>query len=85
MTLTGHSCFLCDQPATAVWYCESGATLAACPACAVDVLPRLISDAVYVGERSAMERTADAIMAAYWHGIALRLLRDRDSTPEAAA
>lgn len=83
--ITPSTCALCGRPATAVWHGDTGTTLAICPACAVDLLPALTADAVYIGDRSAVERTADRMAAAYWHAMTIRLLRDRDAAREGAA
>jgi hypothetical protein len=70
-----QKCFLCGGPPTAYWF-GSERVVAVCPACATDVLPRLLADAIVgpvcghktvVGRLRLAERVAKA---AFWEAAA---------------
>ena len=71
-------CCICAQPATALWHGSSA--IAVCAACAVEVLPALMADAIYLVPRDAADAAAkrawSAAEAAYWRAVALRALRE---------
>jgi hypothetical protein len=77
---SGGKCHLCDGRADATWRGGTGATIAICSECAINVLPALIADAVFLpggatGQNAAKHAVRE-VETIYWRALALRLLRE---------
>ena len=79
MRLDGEYCTICRKPATAAWHGDG--VIAVCPDCAVEVLPALMADAVYVPPAKVgsdcLKRHIDRAAAVYWRAMAVRMFNER--------
>jgi hypothetical protein len=69
-------CFACGQPATAAW--RGDHAMGVCSLCAVEILPKLIGDAVdlnHTRPAEIMKRIVLQIQSNFWRAVTLRLLK----------
>ena len=75
MRVNGFDCAVCGESATALWH--GAKPIAICETCAVDVLPTLIADAIFlpndVRSVDQAQRQLEKITSVYWKAVACRL------------
>jgi len=86
-TTTAGQCFHCGKEAHAVWHGNTE-SVQVCQACATEVLPALIADAVNAGAMGTVGfmNHLKTIECAYWKAVAARLAcetRDQNTTRSA--
>jgi hypothetical protein len=70
-------CTICRQPAASAWHGEES-TIAVCSVCALDVLPKLIGDALDLAHARPDDRARAMVRRVesnLWKALALRLLK----------
>ena len=73
----GEYCSICGQPAASAWHGEN-ATIAVCSVCAIDALPKLIADALYLAHTQPADRARSMVRQVesnLWKALALRMMR----------
>lgn len=71
-------CDVCDQAATARW--RGNRNIAICSTCAIDVLPKLMADAIDLSPDENFDRaktSLERIVRTFWRAMACRLFREQ--------
>lgn len=81
-------CDLCGEPASNAYWEGSGITLEVCEGCAVNILPRIIADAVTLTGAGDHNRSKVVLMQVerqFWRALAFRQMREAEIRRQARA
>ena len=70
------NCSLCGGKSVAVWHVGASPPLDVCESCAIDVLPRLIADAVHARAPHEYKQAIQNVERAFWEAAAIRIWRE---------
>lgn len=71
------ACTFCGNPHSTEhsggeWHCHGGTTVTCCRRCAVDILPALIADSIYLNRAEGAKRDLVEVERTFWKAIACR-------------
>jgi len=72
-------CSVCGAPADAAWH--GNHVIAVCSTCAIETLPSLIADAIYLPKHKAADaakRSLERVDSRFWRALTLRLFRSQE-------